>query len=210
MVAAARARAAALATVAAAVAGSASCSDDAAPPTRLADGTPARAPAVRFEGVSEPVIATTLRRAVARRAGCGPPQRPHRVVERVGAVGTSVTLVVGDQLYACDSTRSGRWCGHAFARRSSRPLDPRLSLTCRDGGGDTVGFAWVAPGLGADFVLVRHEGYAEAYRAAQGAPIRVTASRVSSSTSSAGIDLTEHARDGRVLRAREIDAQVAG
>jgi hypothetical protein len=199
-----------LAAIAAALAIAAGCDDERAPPARLVDGSPARALALTFEGVEGPVVATTLRQGSPPRYGCGPPARARTIVERVGVTGASITVAVDDGVHACDATDADSPCGQAFAPRPLPLRDPRLSLTCRSDGGDPIGFAWVVPMSGAAFVVVQNDGYAEAYPTAGQLPIRVTTSGVDSATSSAHVELTEHAKDGRLVRARSVDAQVAG
>lgn len=188
------------------------CRNEARPPAWLVDGTPARIASEWFEGVAVPVIvATRTTRTRMSVHPCAQPARARAVVQRVGVSGSSVTVAFGDRtLHACDSTGSGV-CGHAFARvRSRQPLDPRLSLTCRDREGDALGFAWIVAGSETAYVVVRHDDYAEAYDAAGDEPIRVTTFDVDVERSLARVDVTEHAPDGRLLRTRTVRAQVSG
>lgn len=204
-------RAAAVATTAVCLSATASCSDGRAPPSHLVDGSPARVASIPFEGVTVPVIATVTRRGLVEGERCAPnPSAGARTITRVGVAGTSVTLVAPDALYACDAAGRGKWCGQGFARRSARSFDPRLSITCRDADGSPIGFAWVVPHTDAGYVVVAHDDYAEAFAAAEGAPVRVTTSEVDVATSSARFELTEHAADGRLLAARSVEAQVSG
>lgn len=149
---------------------------------------------------------------VSRAAQYGP------VVERTGAAGASVTFVDPGHrgVYACDATnlrrsRAGRWCAHAFGRLSGARLrDPRLTITCRDGNGDLVGFAWVQPSDAAVYVVVQEPGHAEIYPASGRTPVRVTTTDVDLASSHATFAISEHARDGRRLRSYDLKAQVAG
>lgn len=208
----------------------ASCSEAPSSPTTLLDGSQARPPPVVLEGADGPTVATLTRSgdsaSVApgsRAAVCLSTFEKHPAgsfVERIGVTGASVTYVSSDRrtARACDAStlsreaRDDAWCGYAFGRLESGVLrDPRLSLTCRDADGDPVGFAWVQPASAAAFVVVRQRGYAEAYAVvAGGLPVRVTTSEVDRLESRATIAISEHARDGRRLRAYELEARVAG
>jgi hypothetical protein len=78
----------------------------------------------------------------------------------------------------------------------------RLSLTCRTTGG-IVRFAWFNP--------PRHAVvHALARRYAGGSTVRVTTGDGDVGMSRATFVVSEHARDGRRLRAYELAAQVAG
>jgi hypothetical protein len=139
------------------------------------------------------------------------------VVERVGVSGASVSFSDSRnrELRGCDAIRvreagSPIWCGHAFARlRAGRLRDPRLSLTCRDGG-HPLGFLWIQPGSGAAYVVVARPGYHEVHPVVAGLPVRVTTDDVDVATASATIIGSEHARDGRRLRSYELEAHVSG
>lgn len=187
--------------------------DDEAPPTRLVDGSPAQRSPIVFEGVDVPVVVTRARRTRAA-AQCGLGGGDGGVaVERVGVSGTSVSTYSARSrtIRACDGTTPGAWCGQAFARlRKGRPLDPRLSLTCRDARGRPVGFAWLRPGSDARYVVVTHDSHAEAYAVIADVPVRVTTLDVDVATSSAPLEVSEHSADGRRLDAYRLVAQVAG
>jgi hypothetical protein len=201
-----------LAVTASVLSTAAGCRDDApTPPRRLVDGTVARVASGPFEGVTVPVIITRARRSGTGQQPCAPLRHVVKVVERVGVSGSSVTVVSGDRtVHGCDRTGSGT-CGRAFARlRPRQPLDPRLSLTCRDEEGHPIGFAWLVPDADAAYLLVEHDGYAEAYRAMRNIPVRVTTSTVDVARSEARLEVTEHAEDGRLLRVRTVRAQVSG
>jgi hypothetical protein len=134
------------------------------------------------------------------------------VIERIGASGSSVTLVglSARAAYACDAVDS-TWCGRAFGRiDAGRLRDPRLSVTCRDTGGEPVAFAWVQPSPAAAYVVVDGPGFAEVYRTAGSVPVRATTLDVDPVASGATVAISEHARDGRRLREYELEAQVAG
>jgi hypothetical protein len=206
--------------VLAAVAG---CSvDTPSVPTELIDGTPARAPPVQLEGVDEAVILVATRvgtvNSVERRSRASPcvastgRDATGGGVERVGASGSSVTFYGRGRrtTHACDAV-DGSWCGHAFAAvQDGRVRDPRLTITCRTDRGDPLGFAWVQPAVAARYVVVHASGHAEAYSVAGSALVRVTTEDVDVAMSRATFVVTEHARDGRLLRAYELTAQVAG
>lgn len=187
------------------------CENGRSVPGTLADGTRARLSTVSFEGVAVPVIATGTRAVpVEPPPTCTGSRSP---IDRVGVAGASRTLVsvAAGELRACDWTASSGWCGAAFARpRTGRPLDPRLSMTCRDAGGEQLGFLWIVPGRGTAFVVVARDGYAESYPVLRGGPVRVTTERVDPDTSSVTLTVSEHAQDGRLLRIRRTDAQVSG
>jgi hypothetical protein len=211
------------------VAAAAGCSgEDPTVPSVLVDGTPARPPPVTLEGVDDATVASRVR--VLRRSSLNPGSQIGRcvsaaadpgnvVVERVGVSGASVTFSdsLHRELRACDASRVGGasgssiWCGHAFARlRAGRLRDPRLSLTCLDDHGDSVGFAWIQPGPGAAYVVVARSGYHEVHRVVAGLPVRVTTDDVDLSDASASLVAGEHARDGRRLRSYELEARVSG
>ena len=195
-------------------------------PSKLIDGSPARPPPVILEGVEDPSVATLVRitqaDAVVRMSYAGScidalGEAAGAVVERVGVSGRSVTFLGPGRrtAHACDASTGGRrddmWCGHAFAQvDSGRPRDPRLSLTCRAGTGDPVGFAWIQPGAGTTYVVVQGSGYAEAYVAAADAPVRVTTEEIDVEWSRAVFSVSEHAKSGRLLRSYELEARVAG
>lgn len=200
--------------------------DTPAVPTKLIDGSPARPPAVALEGVDGPRVATLVRvtradaRSVPSAAACiaAAGQAAGTVVERIGVSGRSITFDgLGQRtLYACDSSAARRsagdeWCGHAFDRvDSSRPHDPRLSLTCRAANGNPVGFAWIEPGADATFIAVQQTGYAEVYAVVGDVPVRVTTADTEMESSRAAFSISEHGGDGRRLRSYELEAQVAG
>jgi hypothetical protein len=195
-------------------------------PSKLIDGSPARPPPVLLEGVEGPSVATVVRvtpaGAVAPTSYAGSciaavGEAAGAVVERVGVSGRSVTFLGPGRrtAHACDASTVGAeedtWCGHAFAQvDSGRRRDPRLSLTCRSGTGDPVGFAWIEPGVGTTYVVVQGSGYAEAYVAAADAPVRVTTDEVGFGSSRAAFSVSEHAKSGRRLRSYELEARVAG
>lgn len=190
------------------------CSDGVEePPTRLVDGSMARTSQIAFEGVDAPVLVTRARRG-SNGLRCGVDDaRDAILVERVGVAGASVTAhsTRARALYACDRTATGGWCGQAFARLPhSAPLDPRLSLTCESAEGDAVGFMWIYPRPDTRYVVAEHGDYAEAYEVIARAPVRVTTNDVDVTTSTARLDVSEHAADGRRLDAYLRVAQVAG
>jgi hypothetical protein len=69
---------------------------------------------------------------------------------------------------------------------------------------------WVQPGADAAYVVVARPGYHEVHPAVAGLPVRVTTADVDLAGTSATIVGSEHARDGRRLRAYELEARVSG
>ena len=140
------------------------------------------------------------------------------VVERIGVTGASVTFsALGRRgVHACDATdldgsRIERWCAHAFGRLvAGRLRDPRLSITCRNDDDEPIGFAWIQPGPATAYLAVRQQGYAEVYAASETTPVRVTTSGVDLLTSRATFAISEHARNGTLLRSYELEARVSG
>lgn len=183
-------------------------------PTRLVDGSEARRSSVVFEGVDVPVLMTLARRTRgASRCGAAANGSAALVVERVGVDGASVTgySAGAHGVRACDRTTATAWCGHAFSPvRASSRLDPRLSLTCNGSDGERIGFAWIKPRSKTRYVVVANGGYAEAYEVLGDAPVRVTTDDVDLAASSARVDASEHAANGRRLHAYRLVAQVAG
>lgn len=191
-------------------------------PTTLVDGSPARSSPVLFEGIDEPTVLTKVRptttgteRPGSRAASCLATSGhggETSVVERIGASGSSVTLLAASSgvVRGCDAVASA-WCGRAFGRiAAGRLRDPRLSLTCRDTSGAPVAFAWIQPVSAATYVVVDGPGYVEVYPTADGVPVRVTTLEASLVTSDATLKVSEHTKDGRRLRGYEFGAQVAG
>lgn len=209
----ARRSAARLAVAVVCVAASA-CRHDAGQPTQLIDGTPAHAPPVTLEGITTTAVTTVVRvGGVKLSCGRGLPAPGPGAIRRVGVSGSSITFVARDEraVRACDGAQADGWCGHAFAHiRSNRRLDPRLSLTCSQEGGTPLGFAWVQPRPSAAYVVVEQRGYAEVYPVAGSAPVRVTTADVDVAMSSARFDISEHAANGRRIRAYVLDAQISG
>jgi hypothetical protein len=137
----------------------------------------------------------------------------------VSVHGESVTVrdVRRTSVLGCDNgagaRESGRrWCGAAYGRlHGGRLLDPRLDLLCTDADGDPLAFAWVEPSAGTRFVVVRQDGYAEAYEATGGLPVRiVSATGIDLAASRATLDVSEHDRAGTLVRRYALDARVAG
>ena len=204
------------------------CFGGGGPPSRLVDGSIARTPPVTLEGISSRQVETRV--AELRGAASGPvadclatgrEHVPHApIVWRVGVDGASVTYrtASGRDLIACDGTAlvAGRdltWCGAALARvREERLLDPRLDLaSCSTPSGDSVAFAWVAPGLRTRYVAVRRDGYVEVYPVTGGLPVRVAStSGIDLETASASFDLSEHDAAGQRLRSYTLRTRVAG
>lgn len=187
------------------------CQDGAVVPRTLADGTPATLSSVAFEGVEVRVVATRVKAP----SGSSPADcdAAGRTIDRLGVTGASRTIGVtaAPELVACDWTATSGWCGVAFARlREEQLLDPRLSLTCRGAEREPVGFLWITPGRRTAFLVVADGDYAEAYPVVRGGPVRVTTDGVDIATSSVALTVSEHARDGGLLRIRKVTAQVSG
>lgn len=127
-------------------------------------------------------------------------------------------MTIGAQrvVHACDGvggSRTGsRWCGVVVGRRPrGRLSDPRLDLGCASRGGKGAAFAWIEPHGATRFVVVRHDGFSEAYETAAGLPVRVATERsIDLAGSSATLDVSEHSEDGRLLARYELRATVAG
>ena len=207
-----------------------SCFGGGGPPSRLADGSPVRAPSVTLDGTSSRQVATEAAAldlhdaatgAVARcfaATGEHVPRAP--IVRRVGVDGASVTYrtASGRNLVACDGTavsseHDRTWCGVALARvRDERLLDPRLDLaSCTTPSGDSVAFAWVEPGPRTRYVAVRRHGFVEVYQLIAGLPVRLAAtSGIDLDTSSASFDVSEHDATGQLLRSYTLRTRVAG
>jgi hypothetical protein len=215
-----------LAAVSACSLATVACRDSSGPPTRLADGSRAVAPAVTLEGVDARAVATKAFVLARSRVAPGSAaatcldgstvddEAP--LVVRVGAYSMSVTFPTsaGRGLIACDGVPDahGRtWCGRAFGRLSrGRLRDPRLDLACTDNDGNPIAFAWIQPSRRAAYVVVEQQGYVEAYRVAGGLPVRVANTDVDVGRSSAPFVLSEHDRDGRRLHAYRLEPRVAG
>lgn len=203
----------------------AGCSRETPVPSTLVDGTPARPPPVRLEGVDGPSIATRVRvlrvplEPDSLEARCiGSAIASTAIVRRVGVSGESVTFRGSSprELYGCDAGASrprggASWCGRSFARlHTGRLRDPRLSVTCRSIDDVPLGFAWVEPGRLASYVVVAQAGFHEVYPVAGDVPVRITTGDVDLGRSSADFVVSEHARDGRRLRSYELEARVSG
>lgn len=190
------------------------CDGESRVPPRLVDGTPAPISQVHFAGVDGPVIETSVRSVPpGLRTECGVDLPDAPPIRRVGVSGESVTSRSRRTrtIRACDRTHGATTCGVAYARlRGDVPLDPRLSLTCRNEEGEPVGFVWLVPGADAAFVVVEGEGFAEAYPTAGDFPIRVTTTSVDVESSSGRAIVSEHRRSGARLRGYVVDAQVSG
>jgi hypothetical protein len=195
------------------------------PPEVLSDGSLARPPPVRLQGIDGPSVMTRAR--VVRRASVASQSRIARcfgspgdvatAVERIGVSGLSVTFRGPDDraVYGCDATESeatagSPWCGRAFGRlHAGRLRDPRLSITCH-AGDELLGFAWVDPAEHASYVVVHRHGYGEVYPVAGDLPVRVVSDDVDADRAIAAFSLAEYSRDGRQLRRYVMEAQVSG
>jgi hypothetical protein len=210
------------------LAGSA-CSEPVRAPSELADGSRARQLPVGLGGIDRPAVLTMTQRPGRKAeidaliwscADQGWSRRPSgRAVLRVGVEGISVTLGDGSStgVYACDATfRSvhGRtWCGVAFGHRvEGRLMDPRLDLGgCSSATDRLVAFAWIEPENGTRYVVVHHDGFAEAYEVAAGLPVRVTTTEnVDRHRSRATFDVSEHAASGALRHRYLLTAVVSG
>jgi hypothetical protein len=207
---------------------SACAGDERGPPSALFDGSPASAVPFALEGVDVPVVRTktVVEHGTAgseRRRSCvevWPGHRPSATaVARVSAFGETVTLrdAGGTALLGCDNAAGPReddrrWCGAAYGKlHGGRLLDPRLDLLCTDAEGRPLAFAWVVPTARTRLVVVRQDGYAEAYETAASLPVRIVSSTgIDAATSSAAFDVSEHDGRGLILRRYTVEAQVAG
>jgi hypothetical protein len=198
-------------------------------PTQLANGAPARASPLALETVDQATVATEVdiipidriesdaafARCFRRIATDAPIED---VVVRIGVVAESVTLASasGRALYACDGRRSSGagsdWCGTAFGRLERGHLvDPRLDLVDCATTGQPLAFAWVEPGRSARYVALRQPGYIEVYEVRGRLPVRIaTTTGVDVDGSRASFALSEHDAGGKLLRAYELEARVAG
>lgn len=157
----------------------------------------------------------------SRLLACGAPGEPDgAVVERVGLEGRSWTFRSGGDLAGCDEIPDpvedpdrpygGLWCGAALGRLEDGHLnDPRLDLCAADDGSLTA-FAWVEPGPGTRWVVVRSGDEGEAYAVAAGLPVRVTTTQGVDPEGSASFDVRELAADGSTLRSYALEARVSG
>lgn len=201
--------------------------DDASAPRSLSDGSPAHPPPVELQGVDEPTVATRLRvvplssiPSGSALADCvrGTRPTPGIAVERVDVRGRSISYVgaSGQAAFACDyvpspSDTDASWCGRAFGRLvQGRLSDPRLSLGCEESEDEPVGYAWVQPAAETAYVVLEHAGYSESYLVKSVVPVRVRTDDVDVPSSTARFEVSEHARDGRRLRAYELEAAVSG
>jgi hypothetical protein len=217
-----------LAAISACSLATAACRDSSGPPARLVDGSRAVAPAVILEGVDARAVATKT--VVVPRSRVAPDSAAATCVHgsvvdgegplvvRVGAYSTSVTFPTPASrgLIACDGVSDAhadgrKWCGRAFGRLSrGRLRDARLDLACTDDDGNPIAFAWIQPSRRAAYVVVEQQGYVEAYRVAGGVPVRIANTDVDVGRSSALFVVSEHDRDGRLLRAYRLEPRVAG
>lgn len=200
-------------------------------PAKLMDGSAAQDVPVELEGIDDPTVLTksrVVRAADGRRDAVSVSCLRGRTwsiraaglsVVRVGVSSESVTFrgESGRSVFGCDNSpgpREGsrRWCGGAYGMLfDGRLRDPVLDLICDTGDGEPMGFVWIEPGRNARYVVVEQPGYAEVYEVAGGLPVRVaTTTGVEIEGSRAGLDLREHAADGRLLRAYRLEAAVAG
>jgi len=195
------------------------------PPSSLSDGTPVRPPPVALAGVDGPPVATRVRvfrastiRPGTAAAGCvGSADRAEGVVvERVDVRGSSVTHAGRGRrtLHACEASGSGQkagWCGRAFGElEGGRLRDPRVSLTCRTTDAESIAFAWIEPDRAAAYVTVAHQGHREVYPVAGEVPVRVSTADVDLTASTATFRVSEHTRDGGLLRNYTLEAAVSG
>jgi hypothetical protein len=155
-------------------------------------------------------------------ASGSPPRRP-TLVERVGRVGRSLTVVpgAGSAVVACDSIiapaadpdrpRGSPWCGASYGRMVGRRLtDPRLDL-CTEANGELTAFAWVQPARHTRWVVIRDDGGREVYPVGGGWPVRVTTrAGIDEESSSASFEIEEYGRDGRRLLSYTLRTAVAG
>lgn len=208
----------------------AGCSGDDRTPSRLLDGSPARAVPVELEGLTAPPVLTTVR--IVRVGDIEPDsmsasclqrdwdaEPAGRIVERTGVVSETATFRDGSGrgLYGCDNSagpraENRRWCGGAYGTLyGGRLRDPRLTIGCSTKDGKPMGFVWVQPSPTTRYVVVEQPDYAEVYRVAGDVPVRMaTTSGTEIEGSRATFDLSEHDAQGRLLRKYRLEAAVAG
>lgn len=202
-------------------------SDDSAQ-ARLADGSPARAPAARLEGVSH-AIRTKARvghglRAAAQWVESCLEQRwgPRDVgawVARTGVHARTVTVreASGRAVLGCDASDSAdghgpAWCGSAYGSLLRGALsDPRLEVLCRTEAGESLALAWIEPAPATRYVVVHEASHAEVYEVLENLPVRIaTTWRIDLARSGATFVVSEHDARGAVVRRYELDTRVAG
>ena len=139
------------------------------------------------------------------------------VVQRVGAIGASVTFLDAEQrvVLGCDRTVRANanrpWCARSVGRLfGGRLRDARLDILCRDLHGDPVGFGWVEPAPGVHWIVVDHRSGAEVEEVAGRLPVRIATTDVDRPTSSATFDVRELDSEGKDLRRYRLHAGVAG
>jgi hypothetical protein len=147
-------------------------------------------------------------------------REPAQIVERVGAVGRSITFrhPSAPRLYACDASAGareprGEWCDAAVGRlRGAHLTDARLSLAnCVDDEGKTVASAWLEPLPGARWLAVEQEGYTEIYETAGNLPVRIATNRgIGDDNSSVRVQIAQYGADGAKLDEGEYELRVAG
>jgi len=196
------------------------------------DGSPASAPRVELEGVSEPAVMTKVsaRQTLAKSAGSRAAScvRAHTVpsseragivaVERVGVESSTITFAWADGLHGCDNARGAReasraWCGIVFGVLTRGRLDdPRLDVAgCRTVSGDPVAFVWVSAGPRTRYVAVAQDGYAEVYKPAGDRPIRIaTTAGIEGDGSRVTFRISEHDARGRLVSRYALDAVPEG
>lgn len=208
---------------------STACKSEGSVPTTLMDGSRPSPPSVELEGVSDPIVLTKANivraeevQAGSRAAAClreaATNAHPEgSIVERIGANSETVTLRDESGLHACDDSpgpreSNRRWCGGSFgALRDGHLLDPRLSISCKTRDGGLMGFVWIEPGPGTQYVAVAQQTFSEVYEVAGGLPIRVATTRdVEIEGSRAGFDISEHDASGTLLRRYRLESAVAG
>ncbi len=200
-------------------------------PARLMDDSPAAELHVEFEDVESQTVLTSVGvlnavevdhlsavGACLQQDWDDRPSGP--IVVRVGVSGESVTFRNRSRrgLYGCDNSEGPReedraWCGRVFGQLYAGELrDPRLDVgACTTRAGGVLGFAWIEPHTGVQYVVVEQSGYAEVYEVAGGLPVRVaTTSGVETEVSRAAFDVSEHTADGTLIRKYRLVARVAG
>lgn len=208
--------------------GALGCGGSPTPPSTLLDGSPARRAPVEIEGVPIALSRVAIQDVESVTEGSRvddciadhwPDEASGVAIHRIGVLDESVTFASrsGRSVSACDDTGNtgdGRtWCGQAFGMLVKGSLrDPRLDLgSCLSEDDVPVAFAWVEPGPQTRYVVIHEAGFGVAYETAAGLPIRVaTAAGVDVEHSRAVLVLSEHAADGRMIRAYELEAYVAG
>lgn len=139
------------------------------------------------------------------------------VVQRIGAIGASLTVLDAERRVVLGCDRTARaianrpWCARSVGRLfSGRLRDARVDILCRSARGDPVGFGWIEPGRGVNWIVVDQRSGAEVEEVAGQLPVRIATTDVDRATSSATFDVRELDSDGKEVRRYRLRGSVAG